>query len=796
MAKNADALGQSNRPRWFGASVKRTEDRALITGRGHYVDDIRLAGTLHAAFVRSTHAHAKVCGIDAAAARALPGVHLILTYADLPEPAQKPLTLLVPNAAITQLFTPQVLVKDEACYVGEPVAMVVADTRHVAEDAASLVEVDYEPLPAISDCLAAIDPTAPRAHDGTPSNIAARIPFSHGDNDTAFANAAYVFKESLHTHRGGPFFMECRGLVAVLDPAIDAFTVYISCQGAHRIKRTLMDALDLNDNQLRVISPDVGGGFGPKGALYPEYPCVAHAAKTLGRPVKWIEDRRENFVATHQERDEYWGVEIAVDANAKILGLRGRMVHDEGAYLPWGLTVPWIAATTVPGPYVIPSYKLDVLVAFTNKISTTPVRGAGRPAGVFVMERLMDRVARELKLDPAEVRRRNFITPEQMPYNVGIVFRDGRPVTYDSGDYPACQQTALDAADYAGFAARQRDARALGRYIGIGISNAVEATGLGPYEGVTVRVSTTGKIALFTGATPHGQSHKTILAQIAADQLGADYEDITVVTGDTSTIAFGMGTFAARTAVNAGSSAHIAAVEVARKLKLLAADMMQAKPDDIELRDGFAYLKSDPSKRKHFHELAFKAAGMPGVSMAGGLSPGIEHTAYFTPDQSTYSNGTHVAEVEVDIETGDVKILRYVVMHDCGNVINPMVVKGQIEGGVAHGVGNALFERMIYDDNAQPLNVNFGEYLLPGSTDVPRVELHHTETPSPLNPIGVKGAGEGGTIPAIAAIIAAIENALIPFDVKITEAPIAPARLVELIARGLETTRRKDSPSR
>jgi carbon-monoxide dehydrogenase large subunit len=777
------AESQSNRPKWFGTAVKRTEDRALVTGRGHYVDDITLAGTLHAAFVRSPHAHAKIRGIDASAARALPGVHLILTHADLPEASQKPMALLVPNPAITQLFTPQILVRDEACYAGEPIAMVVADTRHIAEDAANLVELDYEPLPAASDCLAAIEPSSPRVHAGTPSNIAARIPFNHGDNDAAFAKAAHVFKESLHTHRGGPFFMECRGLVAAYDPVVDAFTVYISCQGAHRMKRTLMDALDLNDNQLRVISPDVGGGFGPKGALYPEYPCVAVAAQRLGRPVKWIEDRRENFLATHQERDEYWDLEIAVDESAKILGLRGRMVHDEGAYLPWGLTVPWIAATTVPGPYVIPSYKLEVLVAFTNKISTTPVRGAGRPAGVFVMERLMDRVARELKLDPAEVRRRNFIRPEQMPYKVGIVFRDGRPVTYDSGDYPKCQAIALDAAEYKAFAARQRDARARGRYLGIGLSNAVEATGLGPYEGVTVRISTTGKIALFTGATPHGQSHKTILAQIAADQLGAGYEDITVVTGDTSTIAFGMGTFAARTAVNAGSSAHIAAIEVAKKLKLLAADMMQAGPDDIELRDGFAYLRGDPSKRRHFHELAFKAAGMPGVSMAGGLSPGIEHTAYFTPDQSTYSNGTHVAEVEVDIETGGVEILRYVVMHDCGNVINPMVVKGQVEGGVAHGVGNALFERMIYDDNAQPLNVNFGEYLLPGSTDVPRVELHHMETPSPLNPIGVKGAGEGGTIPAIAAVIAAVENALTPFNVKITEAPISPARLVELIAR-------------
>jgi len=772
---------RSNRPKWFGTPVKRTEDPALLTGRGHYVDDIRLAGTLHACFVRSPHAHAKIHGIDSTAARALPGVHLVLTHADLPEPAQNPFTLLVPNPAISQLFMPWALTRDEVCYVGEPIAMVVADTRHIAEDAAALVEVEYETLPAASDCLAAIDPAAPRAHHGSPNNIAARIPFSHGDNDAAFAKAAHIFKESLHTHRGGPFFMECRGLVATYDATIDAFTVYISSQSSHRIKRSFLDALDLNDNQLRVITPDVGGGFGPKGALYPEYPCVAVAAQKLGRPVKWIEDRRENFVATHQERDEYWDVEIAVDKDAKILGLRGRMVHDEGAYLPWGLTVPWIAATTVPGPYVIPSFKMEVLVAFTNKISTTPVRGAGRPAGVFVMERLMDRVARELNLDPAEVRRRNFVRPDMMPYKVGIVFRDGRPVTYDSGDYPTCQATALGAADYDGFASRQREARKSGRYLGIGMSNAVEATGLGPYEGATVRVSTTGKIALFTGATPHGQSHKTILAQIAADQLGADYEDITVVTGDTATIAFGMGTFAARTAVNAGSSAHLAAIEVAKKLKLLAADMMAVKPDEIELRDGFAYVRNAPEKRKHFRELAFKAAGMPGVSMAGGLTPGIEHTAYFTPDQSTYSNGTHVAEVEVDVETGEVKILRYIVMHDCGNVINPMVVKGQVEGGLAHGVGNALFERMIYDDNAQPVNVNFGEYLLPGSTDVPRVELHHMETPSPLNPIGVKGAGEGGTIPAIAAIIAAVENALSPFKVKISEAPISPSRLVELI---------------
>ncbi|HEY4263834.1 MAG TPA: xanthine dehydrogenase family protein molybdopterin-binding subunit, partial [Micropepsaceae bacterium] len=674
--KDDDSAAQrSNRPKYFGAAVKRTEDPALLTGKGHYVDDIRLPGTLHAAFVRSIHAHARIRSIDASAARALCGVHLVLTHADLPEAAQKPLTLLVPNPAITQLFLPMVLANTEVCYVGEPIAMIVADTRYIAEDAATLVAVEYDILPAISDCRDAIAAAAAVAHEGTSSNIAGRIPFSHGDHDAAFAGAAHVFGESLHTHRGGPFFMECRGLVASFDAITDSFTIHISSQGSHRIKRCLLDALDLNDNQLRVITSDVGGGFGPKGALYPEYPCVAVAAETLGRPVKWIEDRRENFVATHQERDEYWDMEIAVDANAKILGLRGRMIQDEGAYLPWGLTVPWIAATTVPGPYVIPSLKMEVLVAFTNKISTTPVRGAGRPAGVFVMERLMDRVARELNLDPGEVRRRNFVRPEQMPYKVGIIFRDGRPVTYDSGDYPACQATALTAAGYDAFAARQSEARAKGRYLGIGIGNAVEATGLGPYEGVTVRISTTGKISLYTGATPHGQSHKTVLAQIAADELGADYEDIAVITGDTAGIAFGMGTFAARTAVNAGSSAHLAAKEVAKKLKQIAAEMLQASPADIELNNGFAQMRDAPETRRHFRELAFKAAGMPGVSMAGGLTPGIEHTAYFTPDQSTYSNGTHVAEVEVDVETGGVEILRYIVMHDCGRVINPMVVR-------------------------------------------------------------------------------------------------------------------------
>ncbi len=429
---------------------------------------------------------------------------------------------------------------------------------------------------------------------------------------------------------------------------------------------------------------------------------------------------------------------------------------------------------------MIPNFRLDVSVAFTNKVPTSPVRGAGRPEAAVVMERLMDRVAREMKLDRADARRRNFITPDQMPYKVGIIFRDGRPVTYDSGDYPTCQQRALDAVDYEAFRARQEIARREGRYIGIGIGNAVESTGLGPYESATARVSTSGKITVYTGATPQGQSHKTTLAQIAADQFGCTPDDVTIVTADTAANGLGVGSFAARTAVNAGSSVHIAAGLAAQKVKQFAAEIMEVAEGDIVLENGYARVAGSDMKRT-FREVAARAVGMPGFSMAGGPEPGLEATSHFTPDQSTYANGTHIAEVEVDIETGQVTVTRYVVMHDCGTVINPMVVEGQIVGGVIHGVGNAFFERMVYDEQAQPLSTHFGEYLLPLSTDSPNVEVLHMETPSPLNPLGLKGAGEGGTIASIAALLSAVENALEPFGVRINEAPISPQRIVELV---------------
>jgi carbon-monoxide dehydrogenase large subunit len=766
----------------FGASAPRKEDPALLRGEGQFVDDIHFAGMLHAAFVRSPHGHARIGRIDKSGALALPGVHAVFTFADLPEPVRRQtLPLLVPHPSLRQPRMPYALVKDEACYAGEPVACVIADSRYLAEDGADRVEVDYEPLPALADCRAALAPGAAPAHAGADSNVAARFPVKVGDADRAFGLAAHVFRERIHQHRGGPFFMECRGAVARYERPTDSYTLFVSSQGSHRLKRCLLDMFDLGDHQVRVITPDVGGGFGPKGSFYPEYVNVAFAARLLDRPVKWIEDRRENFLTTHQERDQNWDMEIAVDREGRILGLRGELIHETGAYVPWGIVLPWITATTVPGPYVIPNFKLDVVSVYTNKIQTTPVRGAGRPEAVATMERLMDRVARELGLDPAEVRRRNFIRPDQMPYNVGVIFRDGRPVTYDSGDYPACQAAALHASDYDGFERRQNEARSLGRYIGIGIANAVEATGLGPYESATVRVSTSGKIVVYTGATPQGQSHKTTLGQIAAEKFGVGLDEVTVVTGDTATVSLGIGTFAARTAANAGPSVHLAAFEVAAKAKQIAAGMMECLEEDLELADGRVRLKSAPDVSKSLREIAVRSVGMPGFSMAGGIAPGLEHTAHFTPAQSAYSNGTHVAEVEVDIETGAVRILRYTVAHDCGRVINPMVVDGQVIGGVAHGIGNALFERLMYDDQAQLLSGTFADYLLPLATDVPRIDLVHLETPSPLNPLGIKGAGEGGTIPAIAAILNAVENALAPFGVHIAEAPITPQRIVELL---------------
>src|SRR5215467_2379204 len=758
----------------FGARVARLEDPTLLTGRGRFVDDIKLAGALHACFVRSPHAHAKIRAIDVSAARNMPGVHAVLTADDLPpRMASSQIPMLVPNPSIATPRTQLALARREVCYVGQTIAVAIADNRYLAEDAAAAVKVDFKALPAVSDCRDAVRAGAPPAHNDLATNVAAVVAMSYGEVGAAFARAAHVFEEELSLHRGGAMTLEGRAVLASYDPASDMLTVWSATQTPHLCRATLADLLERDLEAIRVIAPHVGGGFGTKAPFYAEEAVIPAAAMLLGRPVAWQEDRREHFLSATQERDQHWNVAIAVDSAGKILGLSGTLLHDTGAFLPWGIIVPYIAATTFPGPYLVPAYRIEATV----------VCGAGRPQAVFAMERLMDRVARELGLDRAELRRRNMIGPERMPYSLGLVFRDGKPLVYASGDFPESQQRALTRADYQDFPLRQRKGRAEGRYLGIGIANYVEGTGLGPFEGVTVRVLPNGKVAVATGATTQGQGTRTTLSQIVADEVGCRIEDIVMTVGDTAAISQGVGAFASRQAINAGSSALIAGANVRKQIIALAARLLGLPEPDIEVEDGRATARGGNKPSITFGELARAAQGMPGFSFAVEQTPGLEHTAYFTPPQASYCNGTHIAEVAVDPFTGGVRLLRYTVAHDSGRIINPLIVDGQVQGGVAHGIGNALFEQMKYNQGAQPLTTTFQDYLLPTALDVPGCDIEHVETPNPLNPLGVKGAGEGGTIPAPAAIISAVEDALSAFGVRFTEMPLTPDRIVDALRK-------------
>jgi aerobic carbon-monoxide dehydrogenase large subunit len=766
--------------RTVGRRVKRVEDPNLVRGKGQFVDDIRLPGTLQAAFVRSPHAHAKILSVDVTRAKAMAGVHGIFTAADMPpgiRDHRMPLRLFNPSRST--LLTQYCLARDEVCYVGEPIGVIIAESRYLAEDAAALVDVNYETLSVIADCAAA------KSVDSPPSRLGnenwAQFSLGYGDVGRAFVSAARVFRETLFQHRGSGHSMECRAVLARHDPSSDVLTVWSSTQMPHVARRTLSELLGRSEESIRVIAPDVGGGFGPKEIFYPEEAVIAAVALMHQQPVKWIEDRSEHFLMAVQERDQHWDVEVAVDAQGKLLGVRGELTADGGAYSPWGIVMPYVAAASLPGPYVLPAYQLNVAVCFTNKVPTAPVRGAGRPQAVFAMERLMDRVARELAIDRAELRQLNMIRPEQMPYSVGLMYRDGKPMIYDSGDYPVVQAKALEVAGYQNFEERRHAARAEGRFLGIGLANYVEATGVGPFEGGTVRILADGSIVVRSGVTSQGQGHKTVLAQVCADQLGVAVEDVKVLIGDTDGVSMGVGTYSSRAAVTAGSAVHVAAKTVRTKLLKLAARVLNADETDLVLDNGRVELKTGNRQSLGLGELARLSQGLPGATLDTGGEPGLEHTAYFAPERATYSNGTHVVEVEIDVGTGGVRILNYVVAHDSGTLLNSMIVDGQIHGGVTHGIGNALYEWMIFDENGQPVTTNFADYMLPMLTDVPTIKILHHETRSPLNPLGVKGAGEGGTIPAAAAIISAIEDALTPFGVHIDCTPVTPERIMGLI---------------
>ncbi|MFL6824378.1 MAG: xanthine dehydrogenase family protein molybdopterin-binding subunit, partial [Xanthobacteraceae bacterium] len=560
-------------------------------------------------------------------------------------------------------------------------------------------------------------------------------------------------------------------------------THWASCQGIHAVQADLAKYYGMEPEQVHAITPDVGGGFGAKFVMYPEEVTLAAGCLLLRRPIKWVEDRREHFLAAIQERDQYWDLEAAFDNDGRLLGVRGAMIHEQGAYTPQGINLPYNASTALPGPYLLPAYELDVRVAETNKVATMPVRGAGYPEGAFAMERLLDRIADELGLARAEVRRRNLVPAEKMPYVSPLKTRAGSPVALDSGDFPACQRMALDAIDFAGFSARQRQARQEGRYLGLGVGNGVKGTGRGPFESGIVRIGRSGRISVYTGAMPMGQGIKTALAQICAEQFGVAPAEVTVAAGDTAVIPYGQGGFASRQTVTAGSAVHLAAAAVREKALKVAAHLLEVSVSDLELREGRIEIAGAPGSGLSLREVAEAVSGVPGYAMPGKFDPGLESMQSFLPSALTYGGGCHAVEVEVDIETCGIRILRYIIVNDSGRIINPPIVEGQLTGGAAHGIGNALFEWMGYDDEAQPVTTTFADYVMPSATEVPRIEVKLAEFPSPLNPLGVKGVGESGCVPAAGAIIAAIEDALTPFGVRIGEYPVTPARLFALLAQ-------------
>jgi aerobic carbon-monoxide dehydrogenase large subunit len=771
--------------RFFGAPVKRNEDRKLLTGQALFIDDVELPDMLHAAFLRSQVAHARIKRIDISKALKRPGVTAVYTAADLGA-YWRPGPILVPPPPIEgSTFNERTqvpLAKDKVRHVGEPLAVVVADSRYIAEDALDDIVVDLEILPAVVDCEDALK-TATHVHDDLGSNTSAHVRQTKGDYRRAAANAHLILKRRFLYEHGISSPIETRGVVAQWNARGAQMTIWDTTQAPVFVRNGLAAMLGLGERQVRVIAPFVGGGFGPKIMMfYPEEVVLPWISMRLNRPVKWIEDRLEHFFATTHERGQIHDAEIALAADGRILGIKDVFLHDTGAYDPYGLTVPINSQCTLLGPYVVPDYDSTFTAVFTNLPIVTPYRGAGRQHGVFVMERLLDLAAHELKIDPAEIRRRNLIPPDAFPYKNEIIYQDFEPLEYDSGNYEPVLDKALEAIGYKQFIREEQPKlRAQGRCVGIGVACYVEGTGIGPYEGAKVQVQSNGKVNVATGIGTQGQGHFTSFAQIVADELGVDVTDVDIVTGDTDQFYWGAGTFASRGAVVAGTAVSEASRAVRKKALRLASDAFECSEEDLVLADGKVSIAGIAQKFIRLGDLAERANPMRGA-VAPGTEPGLESTQYFGPPMGATSNGVHAAIIEVDPQTFDLRILKYVVVHDCGTVINPMILAGQIHGGVAQGIGNAFYEKLSFDDQGQLLNASLADYLLPTALEVPRMELDHTVTPSPLNPLGIKGAGEAGAIPVGPLFAQAIEDALDlkRKEVELLEIPLSPSRLFEL----------------
>ncbi|GAA5079844.1 CO/xanthine dehydrogenase Mo-binding subunit [Thermocatellispora tengchongensis] len=788
----------------FGEPVQRREDPRLLTGQGRYLDDLG-SGALAAAFVRSPHAHARIRDIDVSGALDVDGLVAIYTWEDLPPRVAEPLPLLIPHPALTHGRTAYPLARDTVRHVGEPVVMVVARDRYLAEDACALIRVDYEPLKPVVGVEEALV-GAHRVHEDVPGNVGAHlvqeVPSARGRTAAEEIEAApHSLSFRLDIERSASMPLEGRGVYARWDPDDRSLRVYSSTQTSTSVRMALAAKLGLPLPSVEVIAPDVGGGFGVKIVHpWPEEVLIPWAAMLLDREIKWTEDRREHFVSSAHERGQVQHVKVGFDDEGRVLGLDVTILHDHGAYTPYGIIVPIVTATQLLGPYKIGAYRVEFSSIYTNTVQVTPYRGAGRPQGVFCMERTMDRIAAYLGLDRTAVRAANFIQPEEFPYDQGMMFQDGRPLIYDSGNYPESLRMLKELIGWDSFEERRAAAAAEGRRIGIGIGCYVEGTGVGPYEGGHVQITSDGRVHVSTGLTSQGQGHETVFAQIAATELGVPIERVSVVTGDTRRFGYAVGTFASRAAVMSGNAIALACRKVREKALRIAADALEADPADLEIDDGIVHVAGTPTAsiplatvavlanplRYAFDEEARRATQFTGTAaldrppVAEGQEPGLEGRDYYSPVRSTFASGMHAAIVETDPGTAEIKILRYAVVHDCGKLINPMIVEGQIHGGVAQGVGGALYERMVYDSHGQLLNASFMDFLMPYATEVPRIETAHLETPSPLNPLGIKGAGEAGVIPVPAVIASAIEDAE---GIPITRMPISPSELHELRLR-------------
>jgi len=773
--------------KWIGQPVKRNEDPRLLTGQALFVDDVDLPGMLHAAFLRSDYAHARIRSIDVSAAKARPGVVAVYTAEDMGD-FWRPGPLIVPppgnvEGIVFHARTQIPMVKDKVHHIGDPIAVVIAESRYIAEDALEDIVVDYEPLEAVTDLEKALEPDAPLVHDDLDSNLAAHVIQQKGDYEAARKQADVILKRRIVVDRGAAAALENRGVVAQWDAKAQQLTVWDTTQAPIPIRNGIAAMLGLSEHQVRVIAPFVGGGFGPKIMMgQPEEVLIPWAAMKLNRPVKWIEDRRENFIGTTQERQQIHEVEMALTRDGRVLGLRDVFLHDTGAYDPYGLTVPLNTQSHALGAYDIPNYYTEFKVVFTNKMIVTPVRGAGRPQGIFVIERMMDLAAKELGIDRAEIRKRNLIPPDAFPYHQSVIDQAFIELIYDSGNYLPVFEKAMAMIGYEQFIKEEQPRlRAEGRHVGLGLVTFVETTGVGPYEGARVTVETSGKVSVVTGVGTQGQGHFTSLAQIVADHLGVDVGDVRVVTGDTAQFHWGTGTFASRGAVVAGNAVNAAASKVRAKVLKLASKVLETPEEELELADGQVRVADIPERAISLGELAAMANPLRGA-VEPGTEPGLEATDYFGPKYGATAFGTVAMIVEVDPETMMVEIKRLVMAHDCGTVLNPMIVEGQIHGGVSMGIGQAFYEQLIYDENGQLLNASLMDYLLPRATDMPpRIEIAHFETPSPLNPMGSKGVGEAGALPIPAAFAQAVEDALAEYNLEILETPLSPNRLFEMV---------------